>query len=145
MVFARFEYALKKAGYFIGQGRVRPDWSGFVEKGGRADRFKERVPKRKLLKEAVKYFSEHPPKIQRVENGELDWNERSDDPLGPTSLGRATQALKDIRNNLFHGGKDPLFPEPGGRRDRELLRHGLSVLYALVDLDDKVKQAFTNG
>ena len=145
VVFSRFEYALKKAGYVASGNRAAQiDWRRFANAPGHADRFEERAADDHFVK-AVSYLLEYPPRLRRKRGGELDWEDRSNNPLGSTNLGRAVQALKDTRNNLFHGDKDPLFPDGQGRRDRELLRHGVLVLYTLVELDDKVRLAFTGG
>lgn len=60
--FARFEYALKAAGYHNGDGPAEPDWRSFKE--SIPNLFDE--PQDGKLKEAVHYILQHPPKKQVV-------------------------------------------------------------------------------
>jgi len=135
--FSRFEYALKSTPAYLGHGRYKdaqPGWKAFATVND--EKFWVGVPPDVL--KAVQYFQEKPPRIQTVgEDDRLTWA----DPwaeAGSTELWRLLQAVRHVRNNLFHGGKFA-----GGRmaepsRDRELLGHAITILNACVSLDPQV-------
>lgn len=47
-----------------------------------------------------------------------------------------------VRNNLFHGGKGWLPPEGNRDRDHRLMRDALTIIEAIVDIDDDLKTIF---
>ena len=143
VVFARFEYALKASGYF--SESHTPDWCAFANKQENITGFKQHVAEKRRLASALNRVLDNPPRIQRFVGENLTWERRSNAPCGDHDLGRAVVALKDMRNNLFHGSKNMLFPGHQGHRDIRLLKDGLTILSALVDLDPKAKSAFLNG
>jgi len=77
------------------------------------------------------YLLSKPPEVQMYRDGKAVFVAT---PLrGDNDGQRALEALKRVRNNLFHGGKHTNHsPE---ERDRRLLGHALVVLEATVDLD----------
>jgi len=140
VVFSRFEFALKKAGY-LKTGRnesALPDWNDFAIKN--EDKFD--MEKDARLSEAWNYLDKEPPQMQIVNNGKLDFkiDERLNDK---SSLYKAALAIKTVRNNLFHGGKFPrsgIVDDPA--RKTELLKKCVILLEEMLDLDPDVKKEF---
>src|SRR6266566_1774402 len=70
--FARFEFALKKAGYAQGDdSKVSPDWDSFARDVARLD-----AAVLAPVLNACQYLQQHPPKKQVLQNGALHWVER---------------------------------------------------------------------
>lgn len=133
--FARFEYALKAAGFHKGDGAAEPNWRLFAESLSAV--FDD--PCTLDLKEAVQYILDHPPKKQIVDAGNLAWSEAA-----PSTNLRSDLALtyvRRVRNNLFHGGKfNGRWFEP--QRSELLLRHCLTILHTCLKASDDVRRAF---
>jgi len=137
MAFARFEYALKAAGYVESGLRGEPIvvWRGF----GRDVRQPGSLPPE--VSTAQRFLVEQPPRRQVVaSDGELRWVglrlSRSDE------IGNLIQCLKTVRNNLFHGGKSSSGVVPDLPRDRRLLESCLVVMDALLDWHPEVRGYF---
>lgn len=97
--FARFEFALKAAGFHNGDGPAEPNWRSFAEtipalfnSPGDPD-----------LKAAVDFILGRPSRKQIIANGVLTWS----DPAPDTDLlsDRLLIYVRRVRNNLFLGGK----------------------------------------
>jgi hypothetical protein len=126
--FARFEYALKRAGYVDGdEKRVNADWDEF----GRdlamlgADVLAPVVG-------SCPYLVSHPPKKQVLDGGQLVWKARG--PSGGSAVEEILLSLRTVRNNVFHGGKFPDGPVAEPLRDEQLIGDCLALLYALLSL-----------
>ena len=142
VVFARFEYALKEAGYFrCHRDRIAADWTKFSSANNEA--FRKQYERNEQTKLLIDGFNTLAPRVHRCNSHDgLYWGEQND-PQGTADLDATVQSLKTIRNNLFHGSKNALLPEgPQGHRDEKLLKSALEVLYALVGLNHDVKSAF---
>ena len=127
---SRFEFALKEAGYIIGAegGTAHPGWTMFAPVAAAAGRFEalSENPETRLLIDA-------PPRKQlRVGDG-LTWSP----PIAVGNMQQLTEAIRQVRNNLFHGGK-----AGGNRRDDHLCRAATAALLALLDDDDRVREAY---
>jgi hypothetical protein len=139
IVFSRFEYALKQAGYYKhDDARAEANWEEFAKKNH--DRFR---PKESKLLEAMEYLRTNPPKKQWVNDGKVGFS--ADRLYGDdknSDLERLIDTVKGVRNNLFHGGKFPsgVVNEPG--RDAKLLKAAMCVLEHACGLDEKVKRFF---
>ena len=133
-MFARFEYALKKAKYIRARaGMVAAHWDKFANDLGTA--FFERVKEEALADTIL----QSPPNKQGVdESGELVW-EVCKQPENTVAL---FVAIRRIRNNLFHGGKHE---NPFNERDRELLSEGIAVLKLALETHDMVKWHFVGN
>lgn len=140
VTFARFEFALKDAGFFTGDiQRVSPDWTRF---GRSLDLNTARLHSECAA--AIDYFSLHPPWRQVVAGDGLGW----DSAVGFTTLERMDQVLdlvRRVRNNLFHGGKfnDDGHSDPG--RNELLLRSGLAILHRCLEMSPSVATAYENA
>jgi hypothetical protein len=132
-VFGRFEFALMRAGY-IRESKVEAAWYRFgdslticLAKDGNLN-----------ISKAVSYLYAEPPKrLKRSAYGGVKWTNQK--PRNRTNSG-LFQLVKDVRNNLLHGGKVPFRP----RRDLKLLQSALAVLSFALDLDQDVYEAFCN-
>jgi hypothetical protein len=135
--FSRTEYALKAAGYLTtGSGDdARADWDRFAREIGEAI-VRSHDPR---VHAAVRYILAYPPKKQVVENGQLTWRESR---LQNESDGwRLLVFLRRIRNNTFHGGKfNGRWFQP--ERSQELIIHGIQVLRACRDMEQRVRDAY---
>jgi len=131
-VFSRFEYSLKREGYWhpLREG-VGVSWKDFADNCSSAF---ARLPKVGELSDAIQYYVDHTPMQQVIRDGELDWVEVALKPETLT-LKDLLEAVRRVRNNLFHGGKFPGVPVPEPSRNEDLLRHGLTILAAVLSLD----------
>jgi hypothetical protein len=135
--FSRFEYALKAAGFHNGEGRATPNWRNFAVS---IETWFEN-PHSPELREAIRYLRQHPPKKQIIQNGLLKWS------TGNTNTdSRADEILlyvRQVRNNLFHGGKfngNWFAPQ----RSEKLLRYSLIILQACLEASPQVAKAYHN-
>jgi hypothetical protein len=126
----RFEFALKEAGYVAGEqgGRASPNWNDFEKKAlgsGALKRIRAAGNARELL--------EGPPRKQLRFGNSWQWG----DPLPLSDERELCLAIRQVRNNLFHGGKSG--PDP---RDDSLCLAASNALLELLDVDPDVKNAF---
>ena len=134
--FARFEYALKAAGFHYGEGPAEPNWRAFAQSIPEALK-SPKIP----LAEAVAYILKHPPKKQMVIDDELQWSEAPPETDLHSDL--VLLYVRRVRNNLFHGGKfNGKWFEP--ERSEQLLRHSLTVLNACLDASAPLRDAYSN-
>jgi hypothetical protein len=139
MLFARAEFALKKAGFARARrnGQIDVDWDGFARTLGDA----VTQPNDGRVYEAVKYLQDQPPQKQVLRrDGNLSWEPRP--CKNPTDPVFVIRSITTARNNLFHGGKEivGLLAE----RDRQLLQHCLLVLEYCLTLNNEVLSAFSD-
>ena len=135
LMFSRFEYALKRSGYLKGSKEyVEADW----EKFGNDIEPRIDIDINEILK-AKKYLLNNPPKKQVIENSNLSWktmNNLNDD------IRSLIHVVKVVRNNLFHGGKDPCGTIDEVSRDNELIENSIIVLKYLLNSSDKIKEKY---
>ena len=135
IVFSRFEYALKSANHRNG---ANPNWDSFASSiNGNFD--KERSEE---LKEAVEYIVNNPPKVQGEFDGKLIWKDREFHDNTPLTL-RLSLSIRDIRNNLFHGGKFQGTFQPEISRNYRLLEKSIIILNEWLGMDRQVREKFT--
>ncbi|MFC1917786.1 hypothetical protein ACFLXH_03940, partial [Chloroflexota bacterium] len=130
---------LKRAGYLKNnKKRAEPDWDKFSKDERVKTEFNETI---KDIKPAIEYLKSKPPKIQIQDNCKLSWDERT---LREGDLEACIDAVKRVRNNLFHGGK---FPKPTGpvedpSRNNELIKHSTTILKHLLNSAPEVKRLY---
>lgn len=126
----RFEFALKEAGYVDGPqgGRASPNWTEFEKEAGNAGAFAglQQI-------EAVKPLFDEPPRRQLRCGSTFEWG----DPPPVTNLAEFGLAMRQVRNNLFHGGKAGANP-----RDDTLCEAATAALLYLLTIDPAVRNAF---
>lgn len=130
--FSRFEFALKESGFARNhRGSIEPTWRGYASEVAKL----LTVERGSSLDEAINYLCNDPPLFQV---GAKQWEQR---PLqGDSKLEQAIDAAKQVRNNLFHGGKHTPHSPPG--RDNQLVKSSLVVLYACLVADDKLRDVY---
>jgi hypothetical protein len=130
-LFARLEYALKAERMWIEAGsKVSVDW---VALEAREELF-DLIDALRADKTA-RYLLQHPPKKQRIVDGELGW---STQPPSITTITELSIMIRRVRNNLFHGSKGSAATE----RDRNLLEAGTASIREIVRRLPAVEQRF---
>ncbi|USX27246.1 hypothetical protein NHH73_02795 [Oxalobacteraceae bacterium OTU3CINTB1] len=126
--FSRFEFALKENCYLEDEreGRqAKPGWSKFEK------RFEEHY----VLSDAGKHIIELSPQRQVVAaHRALKFVPESFND-NPSDLSKVTRLLKNVRNNLFHGGKQTPVGWDNPARISLLLAVGIELLEELAKLD----------
>jgi len=126
--FARFEFALKKAGYAQGDdSKVLPDWNSFGRDVAKLD-----AALLAPVLNSCQYLQQHPPRKQVLQNGALHWVARQG--TSGSAIGDVLLSVRTLRNNVFHGGKFPEGPVAEPLRDEALIRDCLTVLKGLLEL-----------
>ena len=139
--FSRFECALKASNFVNGNSNsIKANWDSFV--GSIRQTFiSERTPQ---LKQASDYIVNNPPRIQIIENGHLGWRDRvfqiSDSEIDKLSL-----SIRDIRNNLFHGGKFNGIYERDVSRNYILINAAMIILNEWLKLSEEVQHHYLKG
>ena len=142
LIFTRFEYALKRSGYVRekrgrgGEKYPEADWEKFGEEIKSV--FKKYKCGHPDVAEAVKYLEDNPPKRQVIKDGKLEWAPMTN---GDTDYKSLIRAVKQVRNNLFHGDKRIASPKDPSR-NMELIKHSITVLKYLLYSSDKVKNHY---
>jgi hypothetical protein len=126
--FARFEFALKKAGYAQGDdSKVLPDWDSFGRDVAKLD-----AALLAPVLNSCQYLQQHPPRKQVLQKGALHWVARQG--TSGSAIGDVLLSVRTVRNNVFHGGKFPEGPVAEPLRDEALIRDCLTVLKGLLEL-----------
>lgn len=146
VVYARFEYAAKVAGYVDktpGNNGKLPDLK--IDLQAIADRIKGKfhaaIQADKSLSAAVAYYQKWPPKKQVWNGTAPDW---ADDLRNDTFPCILLRRLAQARNNLFHGGKGWNGDEQTFNRDNMLIAHGLVILEGVIRCDDALDNDFSS-
>jgi len=142
VVFSRFEYSLKKAGFLEKTQEAKPDWNTFAKDLESEFRSKIKESSNETpLKSSVTYFAENPPKKQIVKVNQdervLAWGKEDKKDPAIISLEQCLIYIRRVRNNLFHGGKYPFLQ----RRDEELLEHSLCLLEECLGFESNSAKA----
>jgi hypothetical protein len=139
-LFSRFEFALKKAGFIRGNpGQAAwPDWSTF----GLQPKI-QKLYQGLTQRASVRYIIDHPPKRQIVsEYGgklHLEWQ----DWIGRVeNMEMLIEAVRQTRNNLFHGGKSATEPVERAERNEQLIDAAIEILRAMLLANENVKVIF---
>jgi hypothetical protein len=135
--FARFEYALKAAGYRNQQGEVKPDWKKL------ADELEATFLNPEYSVEfakAINYYENYPPMKQVIVNNQLKWSKV--EPNTNSFSHKILLYVCRVRNNLFHGGKFKGKYLSAPERSELLMKHGLIILDACLALRLDLKRAY---
>lgn len=135
MVFSRFEFALKRSGYFRGDSsRAVPDWDKFCI--AFQDRYYTTITPE--FQQACEYYTTYPPKKQVVQDNQVVWKENVQGN-NESEFAWIIRSIRAVRNNLFHGGKFPYDQV----RDNTLLFQGLVILHEIMSYDKNLERKFT--
>jgi hypothetical protein len=138
--FSRFEYALKRAGFVVGdEKRAEPAWDSFAN-SLRGQFSSMSAPD---FVRAVSLLDSAPPQKQVLKKGQLDWDDNKKHS-SESQEAWILRLVRTVRNNLFHGGKYPGTVVPDPERDQQLLRACLAVLEQALGLSPKVKRWFSS-
>jgi hypothetical protein len=131
-VFSRFEFSLKETGNCREiRGLVEPAWWGYAEKVAELVTVEPGSP----LEEAISYLCDEPPLFQLSAHR---WGHRA--LHGICRFEQAIDAAKQVRNNLFHGGKHTQHSPSG--RDNRLVKSSLTILYACLEADAEIRDVY---
>ena len=130
--FGRFEFALKEAGFVRADHNraAMPDWERF-SKQERTDTLIAKIKGEGIAPE----LTMRPPQRQVVT--QFGWGWREVQPADDAAS--FLRAIRQVRNNLFHGGKSG--PDP---RDDRLCDEAVACLFILLGANEGVAAAF-NG
>ena len=122
ITFSRFECALKTSITYSNErkGKIEANWGKFT-KSIKDTFIKERT---KELRAAVEFIIDNPPKYQTIELNTLSWVDRPFTHNEP-ELNKLEQHIRDIRNNLFHGGKFYGTFTPDVSRNYNLIKYAI--------------------
>jgi hypothetical protein len=145
-VFSRFEYALKRAGFFKRDRKpAEADWKTF---GKHLDDLLAATTEAKF-KRAYLYLVEGEPLKRQVvagSNNALRW-EAACKGCGESEGEYLLRLVCTVRNTLFHGGKyaapDGSFDDPA--RNNRLLESCLIILKQCLSLDAHVREFFEDA
>ena len=141
ITFSRFEFALKSSNYVnTDNGKVMANWGTFTQSISNSFN----IEKTQILKKSIEYLLEHPAKLQIIHNGQLGWENRvfqANEPL----INKLSLTIRDIRNNLFHGGKFNGNYEQDVSRNFLLLKYSIIVLNEWLNLNVNVKENFSKS
>jgi len=126
--------------------RVNPDWDKYAKE------MDANIKNEIIKSKCGAYLLNHPPKVQVIKNGSLDWDKGEPCTSGTDPekmLIFIFKQIKQVRNNLFHGGKfhgQDHFYTDEKKRNNYLIEASLKVLYiCLKDVNSDVTSAFKNG
>lgn len=139
-VFSRFEFALKVTSYRQRRdGEAKADWITFAMAVN--DSFHpNRTPE---LAAAFGYLTGQPLRRFAVENSTLGWFPFNPPPAA-SDAERVVRLIRQVWNNLFHGGKYAPDPQAGADRDFQLLQSSLVLLRELRRLIPAVEAAYVD-
>lgn len=138
ITFSRFECALKASNFANGDNdRVTANWDTFIASISKAFN----LDKTEELKTAVDYLIQNPPRVQSLDNGKLSWRDRNFQLNAPL-INKLSLSIRDVRNNLFHGGKFNGNYQKDISRNFILLKNSIIILNKWLELSDIVRQNY---
>ena len=138
ITFSRFECALKESDlYNVHNGKVTANWDTFVA----SIRVEFNNQRTNEIKNAVDFLIQHPPRVQAIDDTRLVWNDRTFDQNEPL-INKLCLSIRDVRNNLFHGGKYQGNYEEDVSRNYKLLNSSVIVLNEWLRISVIVKDNF---
>lgn len=141
ITFSRFEFALKNSNYVNTDNvKVMANWDTFTQSISNSFN----IEKTQILKKSVEYLLDNPAKLQIIQNGQLGWENRVFQANSPI-INKLSQTIRDIRNNLFHGGKFNGNYEQDVSRNFLLLKYSIIVLNEWLNLNNIVKENFSKS
>ena len=138
VTFSRFECALKASNFAIGDNeQVKPNWDAFVA----TIRPVFDQNRTEELKGAFDYILQHPPRIQCLYENQTPWRDRVFQQNEP-AINKVALSIRDVRNNLFHGGKFHGHFQPDVSRNYLLLKKAIVILDEWLLISDPVRQHY---
>ena len=139
--FARFEYAVKAAGYSRNKsGYAEPDWGEFC--ASLTTDFWS-TPDANLSPH-LNYIRRKPPKkLVKLKSGGLKWKARTPDATWSESR-KILFLAQGVRNNVVHGSKFTARESPEHNRNAKLMAAATAILAAFLSHSNRVREVF-NG
>ncbi|WP_154613435.1 hypothetical protein [Serratia marcescens] len=133
-LFSRFEHAMKCHNYAAQDrfGNIQPDWSGFCVR--MAGAFNQSKSQR--LNDSISYLLANPPMKQRID---LSWEPCQFPAWCADDSSKAIWLAKNVRNNLFHGGK---YLDVMRQRDEMLIDAACVIILASLSVDKTLANCF---
>lgn len=134
--FSRWEYALKRTGYAKpgSHGQAEADWNKYVDAVA--------IPLAQIATPryvaARNYITTHPPLCWQYRDGWQPNPKRENE----TEARYLFRMVRDVRNNLFHGGKFQNGIVEELSRDREVIDAATTVLEECVNLRPEMQREF---
>ena len=142
-MFSRFEYTLKQTGFVIERfGSAFADWDAFA-----TERLQPKLNgiHNPTFVAARTLLLSDPPKRQIKDKhaGKWHWDPATPQRNGESDAQYLLRLVRNVRNNLFHGGKYPEGPVMDSQlRDRQLLEACLNVIGECCSLDSGFRDVF---
>ena len=135
-LFARWECALKHCGFVRAGvfGQAEPDWRGFATNHEAAIA----ALKDPAFIAACGVLSASPPRREELVGTTVEWRPNPRRP-SETDGDYLFRVVRDVRNNLFHGGKFAGGGEPELARDRQLIDSATVVLEKAAVLNAAIR------
>ena len=139
ITFSRFECALKATITYANGNhlKVEPNWDSFV--ASIRDSFDK--TKNQELNDAVDFLLNSPPRIQSLNDGYISWRNRVFQN-NEREINRLCLHIRDIRNNLFHGGKFNGVYQQDVSRNYKLIDSAMIILNEWLGLSREVQKHF---
>lgn len=140
--FARFEYAVKAAGYSHNKnGYAEPDWSAFCV-SFTTDFWS--TPNADLSSH-LNYIRRRPPKkLVKLKSGSLKWKART--PVTTWSEPRKILFLaQGVRNNVVHGSKFTARESAAHNRNAKLMAAATAILAAFLSHSNRTREIFNSA
>ena len=146
IIFSRFEFALKESGFLVDKSNAEASWDKFVSQ------YKDEFTVDEKIKSSYEYLTsaETRPNRQKTRKNTENpdeistyWDTLNLDTNSP-ELKKATDVIKVIRNNLFHGGKYGDKTWSDLERTSLLVTHSVTMLLSIVNLDEHLQVYFEN-
>ncbi|WP_320169979.1 hypothetical protein [Maridesulfovibrio sp.] len=144
-LFSLVEYALKANGYckLNGDIVIGVDWFNFINDNPNIFEFASINDG--IISASIQFLLDAPPKVQQMTTANGNTFLRYVDMDLPTTTSNShkiSRYIRQVRNNLFHGGKyrGEVFLDPA--RSHDLIMHCTVLLQYLVEYDNDVAEAF---
>lgn len=133
-LFSRFEHAMKCHDYAHASrtGYIEPDWKKLCKNMSGAF---SSLNSKKLVN-SVQYLLVNAPKKQTIHHR---WIANPDPNWCRDDSSKAIWRARNVRNNLFHGGK---FLDVDKQRDEQLIDAACDILLAVLIIDNTLRQWF---
>lgn len=138
-LFARWECALKKNQFATagGYNQAKPNWTKFASDHEAAIAALDE-PRFVAARDAL---LANPPRQELFLNDHVEWS-ANPRRKGETDAVYLFRVVRDVRNNLFHGGKYVRSSEAELARNRPLIDNAIALLECALVLNDQIGAMF---
>lgn len=140
ILFSRFEYALKRAGFYKEPGKKQRSLELCWDKAGNALNSLCKPSLEEYHKRNPYMFQKPPKKLMIHPNGQIEWFSSNIQTMNTTR--QALHIVSSVRNNLFHGGKWPDGPQSDTARDKLLIESSIEIIEIILNSAESVRTHF---